>query len=184
MPPAEPKAAQRPVKKRFFTSAWKRKSLFAGMAGFILIVIIAGGVLYLINSHSSPVPSQLTKDVNFPIYYPDPKKLPAGYTLDRGSFTSPAPGVILYAVNYNGGKLIFSIQQKPSASELKSFNTQRIPLHTSLKTKVGEAVIGAIGNQSIVSLPTNSNAWIIVTAPYATDQAKLADVLNVLRSNK
>lgn len=162
-----------------------KRTLIISAAVIVIIAAVAGGVVAY--QHFSPdkvVPEALAKQMSFPVYYPDPKKLPAGYTIDEKSFTSPEKDVILYAVDYNGGKLVFSVQPKPSSAELQAFNTQRIPLHTTLKTSVGTAVIGAISNQSIVSLPTNSNAWIIVTGPYATDSHRQADVLKALRPAK
>jgi hypothetical protein len=145
-----------------------------------LIVALGAGLLIYKTSSTSPVPKSIAKQVSFPVYYPDPKHLPTGYKLDATSFTIPDKDVVLYAVKYSRGQLAFSVQAKPSEAELKQFTSQRIPLHTNLKTDVGEAAIGAIGNQSVVSLPTE-NAWIIVTGPYATDQSKLANVLKALR---
>jgi hypothetical protein len=173
----------RRLKKK--TRRLKRPGKRAGIVSLVVIVLLAGGgFAYHQLNQQKVVPKALVKQMPFPIYYPDPKKLPAGYTIDKSSFNSPAKDVVLYAVDYKGGKLVFSVQLKPSAVELNAFNTQRIPLHDTLKTSVGTAVIGAIGKQSIISLPTDTNAWVIVTAPYNTDQPKLSTILKNMHSVK
>ena len=136
---------------------------------------------------SSPVPKAVTQAVNFPVYYPDPKKLPAGYNLDQNSFTiSPKKNGVAYSVSYdNGKKIVFSVQTKPSDSELQSFNSNYIPLRIDYQTPAGQAEIGAYNNhgnvQTLVSLPTRTTAWIVVTAPYDTNQVKLKQVLSSLK---
>jgi hypothetical protein len=160
-----------------------RKPLVIGICAFLIILIAGvGGFLY-INKTKSPVPKNISKSVNFPIYYPDQKKLPSGYTLSKSSFKSPQPGAVLYSVQYdNGKKLVFSVQQKPSDSDLAAFVKNYIPIHRQVLTLVGTATVGAIGPQTVVSLPTDSNTWIIVTGPanaYGTDN--LAQVLKALK---
>jgi hypothetical protein len=135
---------------------------------------------------SSPVPAAVTSAVNFPIYYPNPSKLPAGFTLNQSSFKYVPRQGVLYYVNYDSGKkLIFTVQQKPSAGELANFDKQYLAIHRQVLTLVGTATIGAINDQTVVSLPTDSNAWIIMTGPadiYANDD--LSQVLKSLQKSK
>lgn len=161
-----------------------RRKLLAITCVTTVIIITAGiGSWLYMNSVRSPVPKNISKQVNFPIYYPDQKKLPPGYTLSKSSFKSPQPGAVLYVVYYDKNqKLVFSVQQKPSDSDLAAFVKNYIPIHRQVLTLVGTATIGAIGKQTVVSLPTDSNTWIIVTAPanvYGTDA--LAQVLKALK---
>lgn len=169
------------LKKR--SSTWKRKNLFIGVAGIVVIAIIGGGFFYITGSNNSPVPSKLSKAVDFPVYYPDPKKLPNGYSLNEKSFKSPQSGVIVYAVSYGKGqKLVFSVQHKPSSDDLASFVKTYIPINRQVLTLAGTATVGAIGQQTVASLPTDTNAWIIVTGPAnAFGSNDFSQVLQALR---
>lgn len=162
------------------TPARRKRILFAGSV-LVVLVIGSAGLVYHKLSEKPVVPKNISRQLSFPVYYPDPKKLPAGYTLDTASFTSPEQGVVLYAVNYHGGKLVFSLQQKPSSADLEAFNQQRIPIHIEFTTKLGKAELGIIGNQAVVSLPTKDNLWIIVTGPQVLRERDIAPVIASLR---
>jgi hypothetical protein len=156
----------------------------------VLILVIAGvaaaGWWYSTQRDISPVPENIQKSVSFPVYYPDPKKLPVGYTLDASSFKNPVKDGITYNVNYGGGRLVFSVQPKPSTTELDSFTASYIPLNNNYQTPIGQAELGAYNNggkaatETLVSLPTDKNVWIIVTAPYNVNQDQLKEVLSSL----
>ena len=179
-PPIEtPPPPKKPKKRK------KLKFILLLLAILILIASSTGTWFYLHRS-TSPVPKSIRQSVNFPIYYPDPKKLPAGYNLNQSSFKSINSDAIAYSVSYsNNKKLIFSVQKKPSDNELANFNKQYIPIHRQVLTLVGTATEGVIGSQTVVSLPANdSNAWIIITGPsdaYAT--TNLAQVLKAIRKS-
>jgi hypothetical protein len=170
-------AAQTPQKKPL-----KIKKLLIGTL-FIVLIAVVISVLLVVNKNTSPIPKDIQKSVSFPVYYPDTSKLPAGFSLDKSSITKPQPDVVVYSVKYgNGKKIIFSVQKKPSDSDIKAFNSQRISLHTEVSTPIGKAEVGAIGDQSVTSLSTNSKSWIIITAPYEMSYKKLTPVLNALRA--
>jgi hypothetical protein len=175
---------KRGTKKRWFL--WPAISLLVTLAA-------VGAWLHWHNhrtdsspKNNSPVPAAIAQAVNFPVYYPDPKKLPAGYVLDTASFIKHSDKGITYSVDYdNGQKLVFSVQPKASASDLQNFNTSYIPLRIDYQTPIGQAEIGAYNNhgqtESLISLPTDTNAWIIITGPYSIDQSQLKQVLNSLK---
>jgi hypothetical protein len=159
----------------------------------IALVLIAAGVagFWLHNRHTitpkpvsnSPVPQAVAQSVNFPIYYPDSKKLPVGYTLNRNSFTSPVKNGVAYSLNYdNGKKIVFSVQVKPSDNELQSFNSSYIPLRIDYQTLVGQAEIGAYHNQTLVSLPIINGPWVVITAPPDINQDQLKQVISALKA--
>lgn len=152
----------------------------------IVMLIVAGGVagIWAYDHRSdSLVPKVVRGKIDFPIYYPDPAKLPAGFVLDSSSFKSVSPEAVLYIVNYGTNKkLVFTVQKKPSDSELDNFNKQYIPIHRQVSTSVGTATIGAIGNQTVVSLPTKDSSWILMTgAPDMYNTSNLAQVLKAIR---
>jgi len=159
------------------------------IAVITVLAAIAGTVLYvhIIKTPKSPISKEITQKVNFPLYYPDQKKLPKGYYLNQASFISPQKDVVLYDVKYgNNQKLIFSVQPKPSDNDLQSFYSSYIPLRVKMQTVLGQADIGAYGTgknlKTVASLPIqNDNTWIIVTAPYNVNQDQLKKTLNSLR---
>ena len=130
----------------------------------------------------NPVPSAVRQAVPFPVYYPDPEKLPAGYTLNQNSFSSPVKNGVTYSVSYgNGKKIVFSVQVKPSDTELQSFNSNYIPLRVEYQTPVGQAEVGAYHSKTLVSLPIINGPWIVITAPPDIDQGQLKQVLSTLK---
>lgn len=162
--------------------------------GFISIILIAAIGWFAVYSYrhilvskpavQDPVPLSIRQGVGFSIYYPNSNKLPSGYVLDTVSFSSNGVAV-LYDVDYGKDKkLHFSVQQKPSNAAIQDFYAKHIPLHTSITTSVGIAAVGAIGSQTVISLPTNGNAWVIITGPMSLDHEQLSQVLNSIQSAK
>ena len=153
----------------------------------ILILIIVGlSGFFIFHAKRSAVPAYITKQVSFPIFIPDSKLLPPGYSLDKNSFSVQRHEAVIYTVSYpQNQRLNFSVQQKPSNDDLALFNKNYIPIHRQVLTLIGTATEGAIGNQTVVSLPTNDGSWVLITGPqniYGTDD--LARVLNAIRENK
>lgn len=134
------------------------------------------------NVGNSVVPDSITRSVNFPVYYPDPAKLPSGYTLNRSSFSNPVKNGVYYSASYgNGKKIAFSVQAKPSDSELASFKSSYIPLRIEYGTSVGQAEIGAYQNKTLVSLPILNGPWIVITAPPDINQEDLKSILSAMK---
>lgn len=157
----------------------KKKWVFASLVLLILGAGVADGWLYL-HRGTDPVPKSIRQSVSFPIYYPDPKKLPVGYNLNLHSLSASAKAVI-YSINYDDGKkLVFTIQKRPTDSELGYFDTKDIPINHKVLTLIGTATVGAIGQQTIVSLPTDGGSWILMTGPAVIDQSSLNAVLRSL----
>lgn len=153
---------------------------------FALVVVgLVIGVHNMLGGNASLVPKDIQKSVDFSVYYPDVKKLPAGYTLDTKSFRLADPGVVLFAVTYGDGKNItFSEQRQPSSSDIDKFVGNYIPLNTALQLTLGQAKIGAYGSapniRTVASLPIRSGPWLIITAPSNVNHDDLAKVLQSL----
>jgi hypothetical protein len=187
--PVEPAASAQPrqlkTKTRRFTLRGHAKTIILGLC-VIIILLAVGGFIYHRSNQPRVVPKKFASQLSFPIYYPDPKKLPAGYTINEQSFNSPQTGVLLYSVDYGSGqKLIFSNQARPSSDTIQNFYTNYIPLRNQMNTTLGQAQIGAYGSgknlKTVVSLPINKT-WVIVTAPYNVNQNQLKQVLNALKT--
>ena len=177
--------ATKVVRRLKKTSSKLRKIVTALLA----IALIAGiGVAGWLYTHRtiSPVPKDVSKKVSFIVYYPDPKKLPAGYTLDITSFSNPQKEAVLYSVKYdNNKKIVFSVQPKPSEDELQNFYSNYIPLRNQLDVSIGHAEIGAYNLKNdlktMVSLTTKTSTWLIITAPSDVNPDMLNQVLASLR---
>lgn len=164
-----------------------KRRLLIFLVSTIVIAGIAAAAFFVRAHNDSPVPKSISGQLSFPIYYPDQKKLPPGYTLDTHSFTSPEKDVVLYTIRYSQAKkIVISVQKQPSQQQLQQFNLNYIPLHTSYQTKIGQADIGAYNNgkavQTLASLPANNSAsWMIITAPSDINQNDLKQALNSLK---
>ncbi len=169
----------------------RKKNRLKLIVGLVLGLAIVLSTIYLLgrntkNSQTLPLPISKSSAqlLNYDIYYPDQKLLPSGYTLDKNSFNSTDQAFV-YSVSYgNNQKIIFSDQTKPTTSQIQSFYAKAIPLHNTLKTNVGAAAIGIIKFQTVVSLPTNTNAWIIATAPLNINQTQLNQVIKSIKPAK
>lgn len=156
------------------------------VAGIMVVLLLAGLVfLWRPTATTSPVPLQVREAVAFQIYYPKQQKLPSGYSLDTTSFHLAQPGVVIYSVVYHGNqRLVFSEEQTPDSSIIDKFTKSYIPLHTALKTDLGQAEFGAYGTgktlRTVVSLPINKGPWLILTAPPASSHDDLVQIIKAL----
>jgi hypothetical protein len=160
----------------------QRQQKIKRVVGIVVITaLFVAGIALLVHT-PSVVPKPIANSVSFPVYYPDPKRLPNGYILDTDSFSSPVKDGVSYTVNYDTNKkVVFSVQVKPSDSELQTFNSSYIPLRIDYKTKLGQAEIGAYHSQTLVSVPVNNGPWIIITAPEDINPAALKQIIQAIR---
>jgi len=111
--------------------------------------------------------------------------MPSGYRLDKESFRTAQPGVVLFSLSYgNGRSMVFSEEAKPAGDTIDKFNASAIPVHTQVSTPIGTALVGAYGSgkdlRTIASLPIKNGPWLIVTAPADINQADLGKILSSL----
>jgi hypothetical protein len=175
---APPAKALTPTKRRVSRSR-------LALGGALAIIFLAGLVFFWPNKTTdSPVPMQIRKAVSFPVYYPDQHKLPHGYSLDTSSFHLAQPGVVVYSVvTPDSQQLTYSEEEQPERSIIDKFISGYIPLHTEVKTSLGQATFGAYGTgknlRTVVSLPIDKGPWLIITAPASSSHA---DLLRILQS--
>lgn len=162
-----------------------RKLLFS----LILICLIAagGGAAWrLAKPPASPVPADIKSAVHFPIYYPEQKKLPAGYTLDASSFQQQESGVVIYNISHGGQHLSISEEAQPAQNVIDGFIKNYIPLHNAYPAKLGQVLIGAYGKASdlhtLASLPVNNGPWLLISAPSDTKQSDLVQIVQALKT--
>jgi len=151
------------------------------LLGVGVIIIVAALSVWLMTKQPSgtlpyPIPKSEANGLGFDIYYPSQKLLPAGYTLDKGSFVITNQ-VLIYSISYGNQKIIFSDQMKPSSTQIQAFYTKILPLNTTIQTNIGLATIGAVNLRTVVSIPTNTNAWLIASTAGKINQNVLDNVL-------
>ena len=169
----------------------KHKKHWVRWTVVVLVILLGAAIIYYFiqkngdnNTLPYPISQQTAGLLGFDIYYPNQKLLPQGYTLNKNSF-SDNDQAIIYTVSYgNNQKIVFSDQAKPSTDDLETFVAKNMPLSATYQTAVGKATIGAINAQSVVSLPTNTNAWLIITAPGNINQNQLNQLLNSIELAK
>ena len=155
---------------------------YVGPGFAVIVIVIIVLVIWLVTRQPSgtlpyPIPRSEAKQLGFDIYYPSQKLLPSGYSLNKSSFEATNQ-VLIYSVSYgNGHKIVFSDQAKPTSTQIEAFYTRNLPLNTTLQTNIGLATMGAISDENVVSIPTNTNAWLIVTAPSDINQGSLDQVI-------
>ena len=153
----------------------------------LVIVLGAGAIYYFVFTKSDtlpyPIDRQTALTLGYDIYYPNQQKLPTGYILNKNSFYDTDQTLIYTATN-GKTKLVFSDQAKPTDAQIQQFYAKNIPLHTTLTTSIGTATIGAIKNQTVVSLPTKSNAWLLITAPGSINQGDLTTIVKSIQLAK
>jgi hypothetical protein len=158
-----------------------RKLLY--LSTFIFFLMLAAGLFYYFlfikdkNTLPLPISRQTVKSLQFDIYYPNKKMLPSSYVLNTSSF-SYSEQTLIYTVTGGLSKIIFSNQLKPDNAQIQQFYATKMPLHTTLNTSIGTATIGSINGQTIVSIPTNTNTWVIMTAPQTVNQQDLSQIIN------
>lgn len=179
---AESRARQQPSKKRLRKAKLTKKRITLIFCA--AVVVLAAIISFILYQHTqatyNPVPASIRKSVPFPVYFPDNKKLPPGFTLNTSSFSHNDDAVI-YTVSHGTDMITFSVQAPASTVVLSDFNTKQIPLHTTLTTPYGNATKGAISQRSVVSLPIDTSAWIIVTGPDTLTDHDATILLSSLR---
>ena len=151
----------------------------------IVIVVIAWIVALVSSDRISPVPKSILSSVSYPVYYPSDSRLPEGYALDKSSIELVNPKVVILVVKYDSNNMVvFNEQANPGATIINQYQSNYIPIHTTVWTPLGNAILGAYNDghsiKTVVSLPVTNGPWIIVTAPSNINQTNLKEVLDSL----
>jgi hypothetical protein len=170
-----------PVVKRKLRPRWNPGFQIRTVALVLICLLAVSATIFSLVHHTSPISEVIKKQVKFDVYYPDPTKIPAGYSVDYSDI-SVTPQALIYTINGPALlKLFVSEQTKPPEVQLHYFYTNQMQLHTDVKTNVGTAAVGAIRAQTVVSLPTNTNTWLLISANHSETAASLRQILVSLR---
>lgn len=167
---------------KIFKSTRGRFLFLFGVIGVILIVVIAFS-----GPSQSPIPKSILSSVSFPVYYPDPGRIPAGYSLDSKHIERINPGVVILFISRGAEAqyVVISEEANPGSPVINHFLADNIPLHSNLSTPLGTAAIGAYNDgreeRTVISLPViNGGPWIIATAPGNANLAQFSKIVEVL----
>jgi hypothetical protein len=157
------------------------KLLIATLAVVVVLGLVGWAIQRLLSTQD-PVPVSIRRGAHFDIYIPRQNKLPSGFTFDKSSIGLEDQGqAVVYAISTpSGSRLVVSNQQKPSAAALSLFYKNQMPLTIPVTTPVGVAALGSLNNETVVSLPTNTNTWILMTAPLNFSQRQIQKMLQTL----
>lgn len=185
-PPKTKEGIFRGLRNRLSGSRFIKKSVYIFSAVIAVLAIATGVILYFhstgtqTDALSKLIPQTIRQQVPFNLYIPDPSKLPLGYTLNIQSF-SYGNDALLYKIGYGENQnLIVTVQQKPSDAAIKQFYKVHMPLTIPIQTNVGDAALGVLNNETVVSLPTNTNAWLLMTAPFNANQSQVKRVIQTM----
>lgn len=152
----------------------KRRRLTLVFGGLLLAVTV---IWHFSKDPAGPVPADITNRAQFTVFYPS--KLPAGYTIDRDSFTFQDGTVIFTISGPKKQRLIFTQQGRPSNLDVKKLHKEQINQGTVVITPYGEAAIGILGPNLVASLLTE-DAWILINDPSHGDRKVLSDIVKNL----
>lgn len=139
---------------------------------FVVVLVLVGGTIVILwkvgGANPSPIPSQVTKQVKFSLYYP--KELPSGYILDQNSITSEHDTVV-YTLQSADKSIV--VTQQPNPQEKILF--ERLGGFSPLGTSVGQAYIGQVDGRQVV-LAQTATTLITITAGDGTARADLENI--------
>lgn len=157
----------------------RKNSLIA----IVSLIVIGGavGTVALRPQSADPVPVSIRHALKFDVYYPK-DTVPKSHAFNSSDFSIQDNGLALtFAVGVPGGpNLVISEQTKPTSEALALFYKTRMPLTVPIYSPVGTAQLGGLNNETVVSLPTTTNTWIIATAPFNADQGKIKQILSTM----
>jgi len=156
--------------KRWFTH---RKLLAWGGIGVVVATVIITGIVILAHRNSSSIPVAISKEANFPLYYPSP--MLKGYAYQTGS-ARLENDIVIYALQDATSKVTVSEQAAPQNPP----NLSALIGFTSLKTIAGNAAVGVSSGSNAPVVIIVSNTTLIIM----TGQRNMpSDVVSTLAQN-
>lgn len=163
-----------------------RRWLIIGAVTVVVVGGATGGALWvrqnqIKKANSCLFPAAIQEQVsNLTLFCPNPKRLPKGMSADLAG-ASAGGGAVIYIVHDGAATISISQQKQPTDSQLNTFTANVIPLYITLPTALGTARIGATQNQSLASLPTKQQTWMLVATPKNYSIDRLSALLKSLQ---
>jgi hypothetical protein len=169
--PTAPEAftQQKPSRKRRMWPLW------AG-AGLAVAAIAVVGVVLLVNRNGNALPTAVTKQVSYPLYFPSP--MPLGYIYQAGSATV-SNGIINYKlVNGVGSTVVVSEQVTPPDPPILT----KLAGFTSLSTDAGTAAVGTASTKQPLAIIVSNTTLITITGQANMPSDVVAKVAQAMSS--
>jgi hypothetical protein len=151
-PAAPPQSYYHKPKK----TAWRKFALLT-----VILAALAGAGVYAYPKFiaPNPFPASIQHDANLSLLYP--AKLPAGYQIDKTSF-SLANDILIYTAASGDKKMVFTLQKTPSTFNFDSFYKQQLTGTQQFQTPYGQATVGKNNGHYLGSLPAG-DTWLLVS---------------------
>jgi hypothetical protein len=146
-----------------------RKLLVVMIAAAAIALLGAGAfcLYYFLSSQRDPIPQSISKQVNFPLYYPD--TLPKNWKLDKSSFyVDTNNNIVGYLLRGPIGNLNITIQPVPAAFDFNGFYTQRLHNTVQFLTPLGQGAIGKSNQQLLVGSLVTTSSWVLASPSSAS----------------
>jgi hypothetical protein len=139
----------------------KRRLRRAIISLFIILTAAAVGGLWAYPRYAAadPFPADIRSQAGTSLLYP--KKLPAGYSVDPSTMHLTS-GVLIYAANKGGPRLIFTIQKTPPSFDFETFYKKELTNSQQFLTPYGQAIIGKNQDRYLGSLVAG-DTWLLLS---------------------
>ena len=139
-----------------------RRTLWRKLAVLtVILAVLAGAGVYAYPKYLAPNPFPVNIQENAGLSLLYPAKLPAGYQVDKTSF-SLDNGILIYAVTNGDKKMVFTLQKTPANFDFTSFYKQQLSGTQQFRTPFGQATIGKNSNHYLGSLPAG-DTWLLLS---------------------
>ncbi|MBX4197198.1 hypothetical protein KW801_01420 [Candidatus Saccharibacteria bacterium] len=142
-------------KKRRWTKIFLSLVILVGLAG-------ASWWYYPKFFNQNPFPANIqtnASNLGVSLFYP--KRLPAGYKVDKSTFRINN-GAIIFAANNGEPRLVFTIQKTPSSLDFGTFYKDQFKNRQQFDTAYGTVVVGKNQDRYLGSL-VSTNTWLILS---------------------
>lgn len=122
-------------------TSWRNNNRRPLVAAAVLLVlgssVIAFSLIHKPSTDTSPLPASLVSQLSYPVYYPDPAKLPAGYQY-AGNSANVSEGVLLYELSNQEKKIVVVTHPSPG----RNVGLQGVVGFDPFETPLGTAYVG------------------------------------------
>ena len=156
---------KRPVSRKPKSNRSIKKPLFIITVLLVALGLSAGGFTFYESKQSKSdktnVLGQATQSVTIPLYYP--KNLPNGYTDNNDSLAIKQNVFYSSVTGPNNTKFYITQQPIPDNFNFVDFSKKFLNPDT-FSSDAGQVVAGQVGSNTIGSIKTNKNTWILINS--------------------
>lgn len=145
--------------------------------GLAVVIAVTAFMLRPQWPHQSLVDAR--RSTSFALFYPS--SLPSGFSYVEESLTTADEGVVIYKLQYEGGKHVaISAQKKPTGVDFDDFYNRVLANKADVVSTYGKAVVGQVNGAPLGSLVTD-DVWVLVNCPSGIDGTTLSQLMTSLK---